>query len=122
MGGEIFTRIIKSSSAAEVFITAVPKEPARTQSEIAELFAGFRKVLDSEKARILQERIFIINGAMDTVLAARKQAYGQIDDGVPPSFMTSSESRLGLISGVQVHAVAGAAGGETRRQGLRTNG
>jgi enamine deaminase RidA (YjgF/YER057c/UK114 family) len=107
MGVEIYTRKIKSSSAAEIYISAAPKLCARTQSEIAEIFASVRKILKSEKANILQERIFITDGAMDTVLAARKQAYGEIDDAVLPSFLSSRIGRLGLISGVQVHAVAG---------------
>jgi enamine deaminase RidA (YjgF/YER057c/UK114 family) len=107
MSVEIYTRKIKSSSATEIYISAVPKVCARTQSEIAESFAGIRKLLSSEKANILQERIFITDGAMDTVLAARRQAYGEIDDGVLPSFLSSSIGRLGAMSGVQVHAVAG---------------
>jgi len=107
MSVEIYTRKIKSSSATEIYISVVPNVCANTQSEIAEAFAGIRKILNSENANILQERIFITDGAMDTVLAARRQAYGPIDDGVLPSFLSSSIGLLGAMSGVQVHAVVG---------------
>ncbi|MCJ7728666.1 MAG: hypothetical protein MUO27_02120, partial [Sedimentisphaerales bacterium] len=106
MSVETTTRKVESPSAAEIHISAVPKDCAPTQSEIVELFAGIREILNSEHASILQERIFTVEGALDIVSAARREAYGEMNDGVSPSFLTSSEGRWGVISGVQVHAVA----------------
>jgi len=105
MSVEIYTRKIETPSSAEIYISAAPEVCARTQGDIAELFAGILKILNSEHASILQERIFITNGSLDMVKAARCQAYGKIDDGVLPSFLTSAEGRGGAVSGVQVHAV-----------------
>jgi enamine deaminase RidA (YjgF/YER057c/UK114 family) len=102
---KIYTRKVQSSSATEIYISAVPRSCAPTQSEIVELFAGIRKVLSSEHASILQERIFTIEGALDIVSAARREAYGEMDDGVAPSLLTGRQGRCGTISGVQVHAV-----------------
>ena len=103
---EIHTRKVQSSSATELYVSAVPKVSVRTQSEISELFAGIRETLKSAQASILQERIFTVEGALDTVSEARQGAYGEIDDGVAPSFLIGRQGRRGAISGVQIHAVA----------------
>ena len=105
MSVKIYTHKIQSSSAAEIYVSAVPKGCAHTQSEIAELFKAVYDALNSDNARLLQERIFTVDGALDVVSAARRQAYGKLDDGVPPSFLIAQQGRCGLISGVQVHAV-----------------
>ena len=103
----IYTRKVQSASAAEIYITAVPKDCPASQGDIAELFAGIVKILNKEQASILQERVFIIEGAQEKISAARQKAYGRTDDGVAPSFLISKEGGCGAISGVQVHAVAG---------------
>jgi enamine deaminase RidA (YjgF/YER057c/UK114 family) len=106
MSVEINTRKVKSPSATEIYISAKPEDCAPTQSGIVELFAGIREILSSEHASILQERIFTVEGALDIVSAARRKAYGRMDDGVAPSLLTGRQGRCGTISGVQVHALA----------------
>jgi enamine deaminase RidA (YjgF/YER057c/UK114 family) len=71
-----------------------------------ELFAEIGVILNKENASILHERIYTVDGATDKVLAARREAYGKTDDGVAPSLLIGSRGRCGLISGVQVHALA----------------
>ncbi len=101
---EMNTRKVQSSSATEIYISAVPRDCAPAQSDIAELFAGVREILSREHASILQERIFTVEEALDVVSAARREAYGEMDDGVAPSLLTGRQGRCGTISGVQVHA------------------
>jgi enamine deaminase RidA (YjgF/YER057c/UK114 family) len=115
---KIYTRKIQSPSATEIHISAVPTGCASTQSEIVESFAGIREILSREHANILQERIFTVEGASDIVSAARREAYGKMDDGVAPSLLTGGQGRCGMISGAQVHAVAGS----TRPDVLRLDG
>ena len=101
-------RKVRGSPATEIYISAAPGDCATRQGEVFEVFAGIRDIIKSEGASIFQERIFTVEGALDLVSAARREAYGRTDDGVIPSFLTGRESQRGLISGVQVHAVAGA--------------
>jgi enamine deaminase RidA (YjgF/YER057c/UK114 family) len=104
---ELCIRKIQASSATELYVSAVPKHPVTTQSEISELFAEIAKVLNNEQVNILEERIFTVKGAEELILTGRRQAYGKIDDGVLPSLPTGRSGRLETISGVQVHAVSG---------------
>jgi hypothetical protein len=100
MSANIFTHKVQSSSVAELYISAVPKHPATTQSEISGLFADIGKILNDEQANILEERVFTVKEAVELIMAARRQAYGRIDDGVSPSLLTGIQGRLGAISGV----------------------
>lgn len=104
---EIYIHKIHASLATELYVSAVPKHSITAQSDISELFADIAKVLNDEKASILEERIFAVQGAEKLILTARRQAYGKTDDGVLPSILTAKPGRLGTISGVQVHAVSG---------------
>lgn len=107
VSAEIYIRKVRASSATELHISAVPKHPVATKGEISGLFADIGKILNDEQANILEERVFTIKEAVELIMAARRQAYGRIDDGVSPSLLTGRQGRLGSISGVQVHAVAG---------------
>ena len=104
------TRRVKSESAAEIYISAAPTESAPLHQQLDEIFSRIADVVRSEKAHILQERLFGTQNAMDIVPQIRSRHYGDIDDGVPPSLLTGREGLFGPISGAQVHAVsAGAA-------------
>ena len=107
MAVNIDTRSIVSPGATEIFITSTPRENAPFQEQAREIFAGISDVLRSKKASILQERIFSTQAAAETLRKARAQAYGEIDDGVTPSFLVAEEGSSGPIVGVQVHAVSG---------------
>ncbi len=103
----IDTRKMPGLSATEFYISAKPADSASSQGQIEELFAQIGDVLNRANASILQERIHTVEGAAAQVSVARRKAYGKLDDGVAPSFLIGSRGRYGLISGVQVHAVAG---------------
>jgi len=101
------TRSIVSPGATEIFISSTPRENAPFQAQAREIFAGINDVLRSRGASILQERVFSTQAAAETLRKARAEAYGEIDDGVSPSFLVAAEGSSGPIAGVQVHAVSG---------------
>lgn len=107
MSAMIDTRKMPGLSATEIYVLAKPADSASSQGQIEELFAQIADVLNKENASILQERIYTVEGAVAQVSAARQKAYGKLDDGVASSFLIGSRGRCGLVSGVQVHAVAG---------------
>ncbi|MFB0556118.1 MAG: Rid family hydrolase [Phycisphaerae bacterium] len=109
------TRSVESASAAEIYISAVPAESASAQSQAEEIFSGISDILrspspsegrGSKKAYILQERVFATQNAMEILSRARSRAYGDLDDGVAPSFLLAKEGLLGPVAGVQVHAIS----------------
>ncbi len=99
------TRSVESTSATEIYISAVPAESASAQSQAEQIFSGISDILRSKKAHIFQERVFAAQSAMEILSRARSQAYGGLDDGVAPSFLVAKEGLLGPIAGVQVHAI-----------------
>jgi len=107
MTANLDTRSVESPGATEIFITSTPQENAPIQDQAREIFTGISDVLRSRGASILQERIFSTQAAAETLRKARAQAYGEIDDGVTPSFLVAEEGSSGPIAGVQVHAVSG---------------
>jgi len=98
---------IESSSATEIYITAVPEPGASPQKQAQELFGEVAGVLRSRQAWLLQERVFAGKGAMGLVRDVRAGEYGVLDDGVVPSLLGSVKDSAGAIYGVQVHAVSG---------------
>lgn len=99
------TRSVESAVATEIYISATPGEKAPAQNQAQQIFSGIRDVLRSKGAFILQERVFAVQSAMESVSEIRLKAYGDIDDGVAPSLLVCKEGASGPISGVQVHAV-----------------
>jgi enamine deaminase RidA (YjgF/YER057c/UK114 family) len=104
---EVYIHKAQTPTATELYISAVPANPVTTQNGIAELFTNIAKVLNDEQASILEERIFTVKEAAELILTERREVYGKIDDGVLPSILTGKQGRYGVLSGVQVHAVAG---------------
>ncbi|HUT46781.1 MAG TPA: Rid family hydrolase [Sedimentisphaerales bacterium] len=98
---------VESPEATEIFISSTPQENSPFQDQPREIFAGICDVLRSRGASILQERIFSTQAAAETLRKARAQAYGDLDDGVAPSYLVAAEGSSGPIAGVQVHAVSG---------------
>ncbi len=101
------TRSVESPAATEIYISATPTENAPLQNQVQEIFSGIREILRSKNARILQERVFAAQSAMEIISRVRSEAYGDIDDGVAPSLLLAEEGLSGPIAGVQVHAVSG---------------
>jgi enamine deaminase RidA (YjgF/YER057c/UK114 family) len=100
------TRSVESASATEIYISAAPAEYAPLQDQAQEIFSGIRDILRSKQAYILQERTFSTEGAFETLCRTRSQVYGDLDDGVAPSFLVAKEGLSGQIAGVQVHAIS----------------
>ena len=90
----------------ELHVTAVPA-PGGAAAQAEEVFSKISAVLRREGGQILQERIFLTSGATEDVVAARRAAYGDLDDGVPPAWLQASPGLGGPLVGVQVHAVVG---------------
>ncbi len=97
--------MIESAQATEIFISAVPTKNAPLEKQAQDIFTGIREILTSRKACILQERVFAMQSAMETISAIRSQMYGALDDGVAPSLLVCKEGAYGSIAGIQVHAV-----------------
>ena len=105
MAVNLETRSTESAAATEIYISATPAEnaPARVQAE--EIFSAIAQTLRSKQAFIFQERTFATSSAMETIRRIRADAYGDIDDGVAPSFLISKQGLSGPVAGVQVHAI-----------------
>ena len=106
MSAKIDIRKVRGLSATEIYILAEPDNSITSPKQIEELFAGIADALKKDNAGILHERIFTIEEAVDTVSAARQNAFGKTD-GVAPSFLIGQKGQYGLLAGIQVHAAAG---------------
>lgn len=106
MTANLEIRSVKSASATEIYISATPGEAAPLQDQAREIFSGIRDILCSKNAFILQERVFSTLAATETIRQARSEAYGDLDDGVAPSYLVAAEGSSGPIAGVQVHAIS----------------
>jgi enamine deaminase RidA (YjgF/YER057c/UK114 family) len=106
MAVNLDTHRIESSAATEIYITATPGENGPPLEQAREIFSGIRDILLSNKAHLLQERIFGTLSSMEQALRVRSEEYGDIDDGVTPSALFGKEDMCAPIAGVQVHAVS----------------
>jgi len=106
MTANLEIRSVESASATEIYISATPGEAATLHDQAREIFSGIRDILHSKNAFILQERVFSTQEATETIRQARSEAYGDLDDGVAPSFLVAAEDSSGPIAGVQVHAIS----------------
>jgi len=98
-------RRLESDLAAEIYISAVPDAKSPLPEQAQQLFSAVSDALRSEKAHILQERIFASQKAMETIRDVRSKTYHGIDDGVAPALLVCSEGTSGPIAAVQLHAV-----------------
>ena len=89
--------------ATEHYLTAIPAPGTASRGVFGELAA----ILRQHGAYLLHERIFHQTEALEPLAAARRTAYGNLDDGVEPTWLGSPEGRGGLLAAVQVHAVSG---------------
>lgn len=109
MEPSLHTRIIEGGQSTELYVTATPGESGDLKSHARQLFERIRDELNQAGARILCERLFATCDAMPTIEAARKDIYGDLDDGVPPTRLVVEPGPGGPFAGVQVHAIAGSA-------------
>ncbi len=100
-------RTIESTDASEIFITAVPVSNQSIMKQAEETFTGIGNILKKMGAQIFEERIFSTEGSMEIITSMRKNAYGDLDDGVSPTYLIVPGGMHNEISGVQIHAVRG---------------
>ncbi|MBC8378688.1 MAG: hypothetical protein H8E62_05890 [Planctomycetes bacterium] len=105
MGVNIDIRHIESAQTSELYIAATPAGSASVQVLWEELFTGIRDALISHKAHILQERLFATQGAIESAPQIRADIYGDMDDGVAPSYLVCKEGLGEPVAGIQVHAI-----------------
>jgi len=98
-------RTIEGNEALEIYVTAAPTSGTDVKEQAAELFTSIRDFLDSKRARILQERVFATKQTIQIIRPIRAKAYGQLDDGVQPSWLVVPEGANGQIAGVQLHTI-----------------
>ncbi len=96
---------IDSPVATELYITATPQERLPLEHQAREILSEVRNVLGSERASVLQERVFGTQEAVRMASRIRTDLYGDIDDGVAPSLLMGKEGISGPLAGVHVHAV-----------------
>jgi enamine deaminase RidA (YjgF/YER057c/UK114 family) len=101
-------RTIQSTDSQDIYLTAVPSAnlPPRDQAE--QVFAWVREVLAKAGARLLEERVFATDAALESLGPLRAAAYGDLDDGVSPTWLSVPRGMWGEMAGIQVHAVRGA--------------
>lgn len=91
-----------------MFVTAIPRAPRSPEAQAREVFAAVAEILRIQNARLLQERIFAVEGAFGAILPARAAAYDDLDDDGPPVLLAVPEGPQGPLAGVQIHAVRAA--------------
>lgn len=106
MTANLEIRSVESASANEIYISATPGEAVQLYDQAREIFSGVSDILRSKNAFILQERIFSTLAATETIRRARSEVYGELHDGVAPSFLVAAEGSTGPIAGVQIHAIS----------------
>lgn len=85
--------------AAEFHVTATPGAGT-------DLFAEVAAALRQQGARILQERIFIQSAAIADCRDRRQAVYGDLDDGIEPTWLQAPAGRSGPLAAISVHAVS----------------
>lgn len=105
MGVNLDTHSVESPAATEIYVSAIPEENVPLQQQAEQIFSGIQQILISKQAHILQERVFGTQNAMEVLSQVRSRVYGDIDDGVAPSFLVCEEGMSGPFAGVQVHAI-----------------
>lgn len=99
-------KIYSSTQAMEIYISAIPEPsmPVEKQAEI--IYEEIKNILQESNASIFFERIFAVEEVIDIVLEIRSRVYGNIEDGVEPACLITSEGTFGKFAGIQVYAVS----------------
>ena len=98
----IYIQRNENNGVSELHIVASPEA---SDVPIEGLFAAVAETLRQENATIFQERIFCTADAVEQVQQIRASAYGTLDDGVAPVWLTCQPGATGALAGVHVHAL-----------------
>ena len=102
---QVDVRAVESNDATEVFITAEPSAPASAGDQARTVFTAVRDALRDADARIFTERIFAMPATLEVIGPVRSDCYGDLDDGVAPTWLVTPQGLRGPIAGVFVHAL-----------------
>ena len=110
-------RVVRSpGGACEYYLTVAPPSGALPH-EAGAAYREVARLLRTVGATILQERLFASADAIGRCLESRADAYGDLDDGVPPTLLCTRVHDERTFVGVQVHAIAGIAKPKIVRRG-----
>lgn len=101
------TRAIQADKVTELYLTVTPSPSFHWQTELEGIFCAVAETLKANSARILQERIFGSAEVFARASSIRPPIYGELDDGVSPTWLVCPEGVNGGLSGVQIHAISG---------------
>ncbi|MGD0463644.1 MAG: hypothetical protein ABSB74_14250 [Tepidisphaeraceae bacterium] len=90
-------------AGGEIYLTARPDPGLSLTQQGREIFAGIHNLLREKRAWICQERIFAPADAMQVLAKLRADTYGDLDDGVAPTWLVGGPENT--IRGVQVYAI-----------------
>ena len=93
----------QTGDVTEHYVTVIPDLAA----DVGAAFMAVASVLQCHGARILQERVFFQSSDQPSLAVARRAAYGELDDGVEPTWLGCPAGRSGPFAAVQVHAISG---------------
>ncbi len=105
MNVKLDIRKVESPENTEFYISAVPDQNAPIKEQAAQIFNAITDTLNAENAHIMQERIFTHDSAMQNISEIRSQAYGPLDDGVPPTILLCNHGLNGPFAGIQIYAI-----------------
>ena len=100
---ELLIRGGGSDAGSEFYITARADPSGRLNGNGRDVFHAIARTLRAKRAWIAQERIFCSAEMMPALLPARSEAYGNLDDRVPPTWLDAGPDKPFL--GAQVYAV-----------------
>jgi enamine deaminase RidA (YjgF/YER057c/UK114 family) len=102
---EFERRKLECPGVAELYFTVRPRPGFDLETQARQVFKAIHEALVEEKAQIFCERIFSTADVVETLGTIRREAYGTVDDGVPPTAITVDPGTYGPFAGVQIHAV-----------------
>jgi len=107
MTASIEVRTIGSDARAELYLTASSTVTSGADEAAAELFQAVRETLESNHARIFQERIYCRPAYTRALVEQRRRLYGDLDDGVGPTILCPEPLDEPDVLGLQLHAIVG---------------
>ncbi len=102
----ISCRELNEGQARELYFTAAPEWNKPIYDQALELYQTLSETMRYSGMRIFAERIFATEEAMTAVEAGRKEALGDLDDGISPTRIHTELGQTGPFAGVQIHAIS----------------
>jgi len=113
MSARFDIRTVSTSSAAEVYISAIPDAKVPPEQQAGEIYEKILQILRQKDAFIMQERIFAAGEAIHVVNAVRFAILKELNDDFAPVLLLCKPGSYGSFAGVQIYAVAADAAPQT---------